>query len=88
MGKLERESCTEIILPCPYLVNGQSTKHLKERNKDHKKEHKNKEQKLKFPLESESSNKKKYAVWMPVQCQNTHLNLHAPVFKPATKQHP
>lgn len=86
----ERTLHRNLLLPCPYLVDSQSTKRLRERSKDHKKEKNNAPKpRVKTPTsygDSESSSEEEYAVWMPGHSQNTHLNPQAPVFKPTMRR--
>ena len=77
----ERTLHQNLLLPCPYLVDVQDTKHL---NKDRKRERKiTQKPKAKAQVQdSESSSEEEYTMWVPRQSQNTHLDPQAPVFKP------
>lgn len=86
----ERTLHRNLLLPCPYLVDSQGTKHLKERCKVPKKEKNNTPKPRVKTLishgDSESSSEEEYVVWMPGHSQNTHLNPQAPVYKPTMKR--
>jgi len=82
----ERTLHRNLLLPCPYLVDVQDTKHL---NKDRKRERKiTQKPKAKAQVQdSESSSEEEYTMWVPRRSQNTHLDPQAPVFKPTKGRH-
>lgn len=88
----ERTLHRNLLLPCPYLDDQQSTKHLKKHKGDNKKEKNNAQKmtiKAQIPQEgSESSSEEEYAVWISRPSQNTHHNLQAPGVKPTAEPPP